>query len=413
VARVNSDRHLRFIVAICLIGVAAWNVRAADDPTLHREVRALWVQRTSLTSPQAIETMVRSARASGFNTLIVQVRGRGDAYYQTTIEPRASLLAGQPSTFDPLGTTLNLAHKAGLTVHAWVNINLISSATELPADRSHLVYRHPEWLMVPRELADGLATMSPASPEYVGRLARWSRAASSQIEGLYASPISTAAADHVAAVVGDLAARYPVDGVHLDYVRYPNEDFDYSLASMAAFRAEMVRRISAPDRARLDEEQKLQSTTYADRFPTEWREFRQSRLNTLVMKLRTTLKARRPDVVLSAAVLPSADDAYKERLQDWQVWLDNGLIDILCPMAYTQDAGVFKTQVKAARQVAGLHPLWVGIGAFRLSPSQTVDNILAARGLGASGIILFSYDNLASPSRGSEYLSEVARAAFQ
>ncbi len=82
-------------------------------------------------------------------------------------------------------------------------------------------------------------------------------------------------------------------------------------------------------------------------------------------------------------------------------------------MAYTQDAGVFKTQVKAARQVAGFHPLWVGIGAFRLSPSQTVDNIVAARGLGASGIILFSYDNLVSLSRGSEYLSEVGRAAFQ
>ncbi len=297
----NARRSLSSVIVLCLIALAVWSVRASDDPAIHREVRALWVQRTSLTSPQAIDAMVRLARASGFNTLIVQVRGRGDAYYQTGFEPRASLLAGQPSTFDPLDRTLALAHKAGLAVHAWVNVNLISSAAELPADRSHLVYRHPEWLMVPRALADGLAEMSPASPEYVGRLARWSRADSSQIEGLYMSPISTAAADHVAAVVGDLAARYPVDGIHLDYVRYPNEDFDYSAAAMAAFRAEMLRRLSGADRLRLDEELKLQPTAYADRFVAEWREFRQSRLNALVMKLRTALKARRPDAVLSAA----------------------------------------------------------------------------------------------------------------
>ena len=45
------------------------------------EVRALWVVRTSLTSPQAIEDMVVAAKQSGFNTLLVQVRGRGDSYF--------------------------------------------------------------------------------------------------------------------------------------------------------------------------------------------------------------------------------------------------------------------------------------------------------------------------------------------
>ena len=62
--------------------------------------------------------------------------------------------------------------------------------------------------------------------------------------------------------------------------------------------------------------------------------------------------------------------------------------------------------------LAGTHPLWAGIGAYRLSPSQIVENVQAARRLGVTGMILFSYDSLTGPTRGPEYLSQVGRAAF-
>ena len=77
--------------AFVLSGAAPRAAAPAD------EVRALWVTRSSLTSPAAIRAMVRSAAASGFNTLLVQVRGRGDAYFASRIEPRAQALAGQPA----------------------------------------------------------------------------------------------------------------------------------------------------------------------------------------------------------------------------------------------------------------------------------------------------------------------------
>src|SRR5580765_4124656 len=98
------------------------------------EVRALWVVRTTLTSPSAIATMVTAAKNGGFNTLLVQVRGRGDAYFQQGVEPRPAALAAQPA-FDPLETTIARAHEAGLQVHAWINVNLIASAADLPAAR--------------------------------------------------------------------------------------------------------------------------------------------------------------------------------------------------------------------------------------------------------------------------------------
>src|SRR5215208_585558 len=56
------------------------------------EVRALWVVRTTLTTPDKIRKMVESAQANGFDNLIVQVRGRGDAYYESRWEPRAAAL---------------------------------------------------------------------------------------------------------------------------------------------------------------------------------------------------------------------------------------------------------------------------------------------------------------------------------
>ena len=99
------------------------------------------------------------------------------------------------ASFDPLAATLALARAQGLRVHAWVNVNLTSSGAELPASREHVVYEHPEWLMVPRALAFELGRIDPRSPEYVGRLARWTRSVPTEVEGLYSSPVHPGAVD--------------------------------------------------------------------------------------------------------------------------------------------------------------------------------------------------------------------------
>jgi uncharacterized lipoprotein YddW (UPF0748 family) len=143
-------------LAAVLIGVGlihGVDVHAED------EVRALWVARTTLTSPAAIETMVKAARAGGFNTLLVQVRGGADAYYNSGLEPRPAALETQPS-FDPLAATIAQAHEAGLQVHAWVNVNLVAGVGEMPSSPDHVIYRHPEWLMVPRTLAEDLIAIA-------------------------------------------------------------------------------------------------------------------------------------------------------------------------------------------------------------------------------------------------------------
>ena len=165
---------LALVIALATPKLATF-VAASEGRVPSKEVRALWVTRATLSSPAAIAQMVRAAQNGGFNTLIVQVRGRGDAYYTSALAPRASELASRPD-FDPLAETIAVAARAGLRVHAWIVVNLVSSAVELPASREHVVYRQPDWLMVPRELAAEMLATDPRSPQYVGRLARWTRA---------------------------------------------------------------------------------------------------------------------------------------------------------------------------------------------------------------------------------------------
>jgi uncharacterized lipoprotein YddW (UPF0748 family) len=377
------------------------------------EIRALWVLRTSLTTPEHIATLVRSARDHGFNTLLVQVRGRGDAYYLGGREPRATELLRQPATFDPLASVLKAGHAAGLRVHAWVNVNLISSATDLPAAREHVVYRHAGWLMVPRDIAQELARLEPESPAYVGKLARWTRAQPNDVEGLYTSPIVPEAAAYTESVVRDLVRRYAVDGIHLDYARYPSDRFDYSRPAIRAFRAAVQESLPAAARRALDADAKDDVFAYPDRLPGEWRTFRIARMTALMMRLHATVKRERPQALVSVAVAPNMQDALRVRLQDWGAWLSAGLVDAICPMAYTTDASQFAEQIAAAREAAGTRAVWAGIGAYRLPPRETVENIRTARRLGADGVILFSYDSLIDPRQTPlDYLSAVARAAF-
>ncbi len=400
-------------LAACLAALLVAGGRAsAPDAKPPAEVRALWVARTSLTTPRAVEEMVASARAAGFNTLLVQVRGRGDAYFAEGMEPRAASLAAQPESFDPLAHTLALARPNGLRVHAWVNVNLVSSAADLPASREHVIYRHPEWLMVPRGLARDMSLLNPKSLLYLDKLARWVRSEPDEVEGLYLSPIPAGAADRTVQVIADLVTRYPVDGLHLDYVRFPNGEFDYSRESLEAFRESLLARLDARERARRERAVGRDLVAWAETNPADWQAFRVARLTALVSRVRDSLRRRRPEALLSAAVYPDAARATSDRLQDWSGWIERGLLDVVCPMAYATDADTFTSQLTAARRASRDLPVWAGIGAYRLSTAQTVENIRIARRLGASGVILFSYDSLVASPQGAGYLSQVSRAAF-
>ncbi|NJD17847.1 MAG: hypothetical protein FIA95_00965, partial [Gemmatimonadetes bacterium] len=346
-------------------------VGAEAGPTRRiREVRGLWVVRGTLTAPERIRRMVSDAHEAGFNTLIVQVRGRGDAYYASRWEPRAEPV--EDPALDPLEFTLREAHARGLAVHAWVNTHLVWSGQRLPMSPGHLVNEHPEWLGVPRSLAPVLWRMDPADPRYVNALRRYAADNPETVEGIYTSPSHPEVQERIYDVWMDLAERYELDGIHFDYVRFPSGEFDYSRGALDRFRSWVVPRLS-PERLReLDDAYRRDPFAFTDALPGPWGEFRRAQITRLVERIYTGVKARRPDVVVSAAVFADVQDAYSARFQDWRQWLAQGILDVVVPMAYTPQNGIFAAQVREAAVSAGHQErVWAGIGAYQNGFSGT------------------------------------------
>ena len=121
-------------------------------------------------------------------------------------------------------------------------------------------------------------------------------------------------------------------------------------------------------------------------------------------------------MVVSAAVFANQDDAFRHRYQDWPSWLEEGILDVAAPMAYTVDNDRFQRFVRAGRKAAGPRVrLWAGIGAYLDTENGTMEKIDLARSEGAGGVILFSYDwamTDGSPSGGASLLERIGRAKF-
>jgi len=381
------------------------------------EVRALWVVRNTLTSPEKIHNMVERASAAGFNTLIVQVRGRGDAYYKSRWEPRAIELKDQPTDFDPLATTVAAAHQRGLKVHAWLNTSLLANLDALPADPNHVYNKHPDWLAVPRPVAAELYRLSPQDPHYRERILEWSKANRAELKGVYAGPANPKVREHIYRIWIDVLEHYPVDGLHFDYVRLASPDFDYSRTSLQSFWKWLEPELSDSERRRLKKSLKENPLAAAESHADRFAEFQRAQITLLVQRIYREVKKRRPEALVSAAVFANDENAYTRRFQDWRRWLQMGILDVACPMAYSMDTAVFKKQIEVATFTAhgADRRVWAGIGAYRITVESTVEKIDVARKLGSDGIILFSYDFTATPGSlnpAGDYLERVRRAAF-
>lgn len=385
------------------------------EPAVRGEVRGLWVVRNSLTSPTAIEKLVADARAARINTLVVQVRGRGDAYYRSQWEPRAYALLDQPADFDPLALVVARAHAAGIRVHAWINTHLIANLADLPRDGDHIFVKHPEWLGVPRDAAEELYSMDPWDPRYRDRIVRVSRGNLSELEGVYTSPAHPDVQDHISNVFRDLVENYDVDGVHFDYVRYPNPDFDYSRTALERFQKAVWPTLSETEKLKLGELVPAHPLVYTEMFPALWDQFRRDQITALVTRIYKEVKARKPRMQVTAAVFANDDDAFYRRFQDWRGWLEQGILDAICPMAYTADPDVWKRQIAIARGFSFGRQVWAGIGAYRQPPECALEKIDLARRIGVEGVIFFSYGHMVSPSAwapAGDYLRRIGTEAF-
>jgi uncharacterized lipoprotein YddW (UPF0748 family) len=362
--------------ALTLLG---WTAGGLHAQTAEPEVRGLWVVRTGLVSPSAVDAVVDQAAAGGINTLLVQVRGRGDAFYASRLAPRSVLLERQPQGFDPLARVIGRARARGLAVHAWFNVLLVSHFGQ-PLPAGHVLRERPEWAMVPRSMA---AAALRARPETLLDVVRKGR--DPDVEGYYLSPSIPAVVQHLDQLVRELVRAYPLDGLHLDFIRMPGPEYDNSRSALERFREASGGSWDLLSGPTLD--------------PEGWSAHRRALVSALATRLARAAREERPGMQVSAAVVPEEAQAVNQRFQDWFSWASDGTLDAVCPMTYTPDERLFRAQIANARARLGPNPrLWAGVAAYRLSVDEMAARIHAARSLGASGVVLFSHESFSGDS---------------
>ena len=297
---------LYFIAIVFCCNAEAQNLFFSAPPAPKYEVRAVWVttlngldwpttKATNETNRQRQQQelcqLLDQLQACHINTVILQTRIRGSVIYPSKIEPWDVALTGQYDRdpgYDPLAFAIEETHRRGMELHAWiVTVPAFKTAVASKMGKRSLFKTHPELL---RKHSD----------QY------------------YLDPGLPGSADHLAEICREIVSRYDVDGIHFDYIRYPEQAETFSDA------ASYKKYGKGKDK----------------------RAWRRDNITHIVRKAYGTIKAQKPWVRVSCSPVGKFNDvtrysargwsAYGTVHQDAQGWLREGIMDMLLPMMYFQ-----------------------------------------------------------------------------
>ncbi len=319
------------------------------------EARCAWFTRFEYSTRQHIEDEMANIASCHMNTVLFQIRGQGDAFYISQHEPWSDRLGGFYPGFDPLAVAIYEAHSRGLELHAYVNAMPAWSGSTPPSSPDHIYNAHPEWIMVDEQ---GIP-MDPSEAGYAD-----------------ISPGIPQAARHVNDVIMDIASHYDVDGIHLDYIRYPNSSHSYDDSSLARFARDYPG--CTPGTC-----------------PGEWGAFRRTLVTEMVAACYDSVTALKPWVKISAAVWGDFYGGYTWYFQDSHGWLEAGILDFTGIMGYTADTDLFAERLRDhavnsyGRHVYGGIGIYLDFGAAAMSTE-----IDSCRAVGAQGEVMFAATDL-------------------
>lgn len=343
---------LRLPFTIVLLVLASVAAHAAKP-----EFRALWVHNwlPGMLSPAQVDDTVKWAKCCNMNALVVQVRRLGDAYYDSAYEPRACNIQGGPS-YDPLAYITRQAKANGMEVHAWFNVFKVCTKAGAPTDYRHVANRHPEWL----------------SKDVNG--------VSASQDGAFLDPGVPEVREYLKKVVADLVTKYNVNGLMLDYIRYPGKNWGYNDKAVAAFNRAYARTGKpSPD-------------------DPDWCSWRRDQVTATVRAIYHEVQSIRPGTKVSAATIawgscPSTFEqtsAYKAVFQDWRSWMRDGIIDANMPMNYknpsdTRQSRWFDDWVRGFRKWSYGRHVYCGLMVY--SVAGAAEQVQCARSEGVDGIV--------------------------
>jgi uncharacterized lipoprotein YddW (UPF0748 family) len=380
------------------------------------ELRGFWADgfNEGYKTPEQVDLLLQRLRQAHCNALFAQMRKGGDAYYASHYEPWAH---DDPGHFDALADLIRKAHALTppIAVHAWLNVCAVGgNRYHLPG---HIATSHPEWLSLNTRL-------QPTDPE-----------------AIKIDPGNPDAADWTFRVFMDVVRHYDIDGIHLDFVRYSGKRRGYNLVNVARFYRRFPSARTASHGSPSPSPPKVQAATAlarnAEQTPvppvnggaapsfsppptpptlpdpddSDWKQWRRDQVTAFVRRLYAQAVAIKPQIVVSAALItweggPHSEEEWTRKsaamnlvFQDWRSWLQEGILDLGCPMTYFQ--------ARHALQKAADWDAWItahqygraaapAVGCWENTIPETLTLLSLARRADAAGrrpygVLLYSY----------------------
>ena len=285
----------------------------------------------------------------GITAIFPNMLWGGLAHYPSKVLPQSYTLR---KFGDQLADCVESAHRRGLEVHAW---KVCWNLTGAPAE------------FVARMQKENRVQVSAG-----GKKSAW------------LCPSHPANVQMALAAIEEVASGYEVDGIHLDYVRFPGSDYCYCDSCRAAFGAWLGK----PPRGWPG------SVQGRGALAPSFKKWRVQQISSFVKSAGERARAARPGIKVSAAVWGNYPACIQSVAQDWDSWLRKGYVDFVCPMNYTVDLSEFSTLTHAQLQLpAARGRVYPGIGVTadesQLRADQVIEQVSALRRLGARGFMLF------------------------
>ncbi len=316
------------------------------------EGRAVWNHSGLGAYPGDWNRSAKELAEAGINMILPNMAWAGVAHYPSQVLPQSKIFSQYG---DQLTQCVTAAREHGLEVHVWkITWNL-----------------------------------EGAPKEFVGKLRESGRTQVSAI----GEPLNWLCPSHPENVqlelesVLEIITNYDVDGIHLDYIRYPG--------SHACYCEECRKRFVLVTRQEI-ETWPAEVLPKTGKHAARYIEWRTQQITRLVRLLHKRARAVAPDIKISAAVFGSYPACVTSIGQDWIAWAKAGYIDFVCPMNYTENPDYFAELL--GNQLALLpkgFAIYPGIGVTAsnslLKPDAVVEQIYLSRHLGGSGWTIFDY----------------------
>ena len=269
----------------------------------------MWATIWSSNSAEKIDKIILDAHKNNFNKIFLQVRYRADALYIPNLrdstykntESRSYILDG--SNFDPLQYAIDKAATKNIEIHAWVPIFVVTPHDLSKITDNHIYYTNKEWITY---------TNNFVPMQYNSH------------EGAFLDPGIEQVQQYTLNILRDIASNYNVNGIQLDYIRYPDSLYGFNPIAIQNFK----------------------ESNYKD-----FNLWKQSQINSFVNKSFTMLKAINPNIQVSAAVFGNQRKAIDLFSQNWKEWLTGNYIDKVYVMAYNTSDKTFTQVLKSIDDV--------------------------------------------------------------